>query len=280
MVRISFFSLSALLVIAGCSSDPATPAAPADGGTDTVPVDTGRPDTAKPDTGMPPLSCEEEVPSDFACTAPTKVAGQTVCTEAALQELAEKCLNADVTVPAACAEWKAAHAACATCVGAWSWSAISGKIYPDDYLCYWAVMDDTCGKSVNCWFECNDTVCAECDREPDSTGTSDSNRCYTAQESAGSKCWDVAGKAGTACFEKFDTSGCNVNEIYKSSPNLDEMKKQIVRLLRGACRDGGNWANAESPGDAGPADSGSDTGSDTESDAGADTTASDAADAD
>lgn len=283
MLRTSLFSVALVLAIAGCSSDPAT-STPTDAGTDTV-VDTGA-DTKTPpaDTGTV-ISCEEPVPSGFACVAPTKAAGKTVCTEAMLQELAEKCLAADISVPAACAEWKTAYADCATCVGAWSWDGIPGKIYPDDYLCYWAVMDDACGKSVNCMFACGDAVCGECDNMPGQDGESEMGKCYAAQEKEGSKCWDVAAKEGTACFEKFDTAGCNVNEIYKATANLTELKKQVVRFYRGACRDNGVWTNAESPGDAGvpDADSATDTATtDTATDdtATTDTATADAADAD
>jgi hypothetical protein len=289
MLRTSLFPFALVLVVAGCSSDP-TPAAATDAGTDT-PVDSGT-DTKPTDTGAPPITCEQAVPSDFACVAPTKATGKTVCTEAMLQELADKCLAADISVPSACAEWKTAYADCATCVGAWSWEGIPGKIYPDDYLCYWAIMDDACGKNVNCMFSCEESVCADCDRTPGSDGESEAYKCYTAQEKEGSKCWDVAAKEGTACFTTFDTKPCDVSEIYKETADLTNLKKQVVHFLRGACRDNGSWANADSAGDAGvpDADAASEASTDSATDSAvtdsavtdsaADDATSDAADAD
>jgi hypothetical protein len=260
MLRTSFLSLSALLVLAGCSSDPATPAAPADGGTDTATVDTGKPDTntAETETGPTPVACQEPV-DEVECTAPTKGVGQTVCNDAMLADLAEKCLAEDISVPAACAEWKAANAACASCVAAWSWSPSqggpSGAIYPDDYRCYWTVMDAPCAKAASCMFDCEFTACGNC------MDSADRAACYDGVASPGGACYDLASKEGKACFDKFDMQlkGCNVDEIYEGSPDLATLKQQVVRFLRGACRDNGVWTNAENPsgGDAGVTDSGS-----------------------
>jgi hypothetical protein len=269
MSRTSLLPFALVLTLIGCGSDD-EPAVATDTGVDAV-VDTAK----VPDT-TPPPSCESELSSNFECVAPIKVAGETTCSEEALQGLIESCLAADITVPSECAAWKAANAACATCVRRWHWTAIPGEIYPDDYKCYWAIMDDTCAKNVNCMFDCQDEVCAECDRARDSDGTSEIGRCYSANEQAGSKCWDVAAQAGMACFQSHDTAGCNVNEIYKDTADLTTLKSQVLRFLRGACRDNGDWTRSEEAGDAG-VDSG-ETGADTAMDDAADTTVDDAAD--
>lgn len=257
-------SLLALITLAvGCgSSDPeVTPVADSALETgDTGAIDTG----SKVDTGVPPVpGCEVDLPSDFACAAPTKTAGKTTCTEAALQEFVVKCLNEEITVPADCAGWKTANADCAACVADWSWDRIPGKVYPDDYKCYWSTFDATCGKTVNCLFSCQDEVCTDCVDEEAAT-------CYEDAEKSGGRCWDVAGKDAAGCFDKTDLSGCNVDEIYANVPKIANLREQLLKFYRGACRDNGDWKNAKSGGDAGTPDTGSD--------AAAETSVSDAAD--
>ncbi len=263
MLRQSLFALC--VVTLGCSSDPE--AAPATDAAVEVAADTG---TVKVDTGTmetaPLPGCETPLSSGFACAAPTKTAGKTTCTEAALQDFVVKCLKDDITVPASCADWKAANAACASCVADWSWDSIMGKVYPDDYKCYWSTFDATCAKSVNCLFSCQDEVCTECVDE-------ERSECFQASEKSGGKCWDVAGKDADACFKKFDAQlkGCDVNELYADAPDLTTLKEQILKFYRGACRDNADWTNATAAGDAG-----TDTGSDAPA---AETSVSDAADA-
>jgi hypothetical protein len=110
----------------------------------------------------------------------------------------------------------------------------------------------------------------------------DRTKCFNTVSAPGGACYDLAGKAGNECLDKTEMAreGCNVNEIYESSPNLDTLKQQVVRYLRGACRDNGNWTNSANPLDGGVSDTGSDVGSDTAvTDSGSDTaTATDAAD--
>jgi hypothetical protein len=269
MLRHSLLALA--LITLGCgSSDPE--AAPVDAAPevaeDTGKLDTGRLDTGTmTDTALP--GCESELPSSFMCTAPTKSVGKATCTDAALLDMLEKCIKADITVPTACADWKTANAACASCVGDWSWDAIAGKIYPDDYKCYWSTFDAPCAKTVNCLFTCQDDVCVECADE-------ERTDCYQNSEKSGGKCWDVAGKDAEGCFTKFDAplEGCNVNEIYKDAPNLTTLKEQILKFYRGACRDNADWSKATMP-------AGGDAGTDTGTDAATtETSVSDAADAD
>jgi len=286
MLRHSIFTLAILSTLVGCSSsDPPATGAPVDGGSDTATTDTKMPapDTKPQDTGSGTIACKEPV-DDVVCLAPLKAAGQTACNDAMLMDLAEKCLGADIKVPTACADWKAANAACASCVKAWSWSAEAGgpagDIYPDDWKCYWSVFDAPCAKSVNCMFDCQYTACGNCE-----SGSAERRNCFDSVSKAGGECYDLAAKDGNACFETFKTplEGCNVDEMYAAMPNVDTLKQQVVRFLRGACRDGGNWTNSANPLDGGVTDTGTDTATgDTSAadSATSDSATSDAADAD
>lgn len=250
MFRHSFFALALVTLNAGCGSSEPDVAATTDAAVD-APVDTGKVDTGKVDTGtaeVAPLpGCETELPSSFMCTAPTKTAGKTTCTDAALLDMVEKCLKADITVPSTCTEWKTANPACASCVADWSWDAKPGKIYPDDYKCYWSTFDAPCAKSVNCLYACQEEVCAEC-------GDEEVNDCYDDARKTGGRCYTIAGKEAATCFSTFDAklAGCDVSEIYADSPSLTTLKEEILRFYRGACRDNADWTNATmAAGDAG-----------------------------
>lgn len=267
----------ALFTLAGCgSSEEATPITDSGTGADAV-VDTGKPSTdSATDTGSAAVACEEPVPADFACAEPVKGTGATTCTEAMLQDFVANCLADDLSVPSTCAAWKTANAACASCVANWSWSEIPGSVYPDDYKCYWGIMDASCAKATNCSFDCQAATCGSCD-------DTEQGACLDSVTGEGGKCWDVASKTAEGCFEKYDLANCNVDEIYSAAPDLTKMRAEILRFYRGACRDNANWTNSNSAGDAGVSDSGAtETGG---SDGGTDattteTSVSDAADAD
>lgn len=252
MLRTSLLALALPLALSiGCSSTTEGPAT-ADAATDaadTAPVDTGKPDTGKAEVAPLP-GCETELSSDFACTAPVKIAGSTACSDTALLDFVQKCLAADVSVPPTCAAWKTANAECASCVAKWSWDTIPGAVYPDDWKCWWSNLDATCAKSVNCLHNCQDEVCVECEGD-------EGNACYAAAEKSGGRCWEVAGKASDTCLKAADLSGCNVDEIYASDPSLETLREEILKYYRGACRDNGNWKNATMPsGDGGVAETG------------------------
>ena len=247
MSRTSIFALALVSLSIGCGSTE-TPAATTDAAVE-VAIDTGKADTGKLETAPPDMGtlpgCETELPSSFACTAPKKIAGSTACSDDVLNDFVQKCLATDLTVPSACAAWKTANAACASCVGAWSWDAKPGAVYPDDWKCWWSNLDATCAKSVNCLHDCQDTVCAECADE-------EAIQCYGDSEKSGGRCWTVAGKASDACLKAANLEGCNVDEIYADAPSITTMREQILKYYRGACRDNGDWKNATMPsGDAG-----------------------------
>jgi len=266
------FAFALFTLSTACSSPSET--AVSDAATDTgVAADTAT-DTKTPvtDTGTPPITCEQALPSDFACAEPLKGTGATTCTETMLTEFVQKCLADDLSVPSTCAEWKTANAACATCVADWSWSEIPGKVYPDDYKCYWGIMDPACAKASNCSFDCEFATCGDCD-----TATSERDDCIASVTSAGGKCYAVASKTADECFKKYNLDNCNVDEIYAQAPDLTKMREEILRFYRGACRDNGKWENSTSAGDAGTSDTGSTDA--TTSDTGSSDSATDAADA-
>lgn len=254
-----------LMALVGCgSTEDSTPVA-TDSGSDTgTAVDTGRADTGTAtETGG--VSCESPLPSGFACAEPLKGTPGTACSEAALADFVNKCLNAEGTVPTECAAWKTANAACATCVASWSWADMPGQVYPDDYKCYWQVMDPTCAKASNCSYDCQAETCGDCD-------SSEAADCADSVTSAGGKCYDVAAKKAEECFTTYDTAlgKCNVDEIYAATPDMPTMRAQVLRYYRGACRDNGVWTNSESAGDGGVSETGSETGTDAATDAATD----------
>lgn len=282
-VLLAILALSSPLAsFTACSSteDPA-PATPGDdAGADVVvdaPATETTPDTATPETG--PLVCAQDLPSSFACAEPRKAVAKTTCTEALLQEFAAKCVVDASSVPAECTAWKSANAACAACVEDWSWD--EAKILTDDYQCY-EMLVPGCGKAMNCDLECPFEVCGECD---DTAGTgsgggSELDDCVREATAEGGRCYEVSSKKAKECFDDPKGAPCAITQYYTSSGDLAKLREEIVRVLRGACRDGGDWSKAGEAGDAGPADTGSDAAgdaSDAASDAAGD--ASDASDA-
>ena len=270
-------AISSSLLACSSSDTGGTPAVVTETGTggdstaDVVVVDTAK-DTATGDTkpiGDGSLLCDQTLAKDFACKAPTKAAGGTACTEAMLQDYVDKCVKADFTVPATCADWRTANAACNTCLGNWiiDPKVDPAKVYPDTYKCYWSVFDDKCGKSVNCSYDCQDAICNSCDTTAGSGAdgkVSEYDDCTTRAIAATPKgaCYDVAAKDATACFADttFDTKPCDDDEYYYPSgtggdANLEKLKDGVLIYFRGACRDNANWKNSSSTGgDAGPLD--------------------------
>ncbi len=243
-----------------------------DAGGDTkpvTPIDAG--DTS------PPL-CDLALSSDFSCApAVNRPAPKTTCTETQLQDLVKACVGDDISkTPTGCSAWKAANPECASCTTAFSLTGFSSRAIPDRNMCYWAVFDDACDTALNCSFQCQAEVCAECSSEsgssPDGKTTEYSDCTARARSNATSarpkgKCWDIASKDAAACLDKVDVDVCYVDEYWnptgaggKYDPVL--MRQQIVEFYRGACRDGGDWTYRFSPtkGDAGVGDAADDGG--------------------
>jgi hypothetical protein len=226
----------------GCSSDPETPVTQADTGL----PDTGLPDTKPaPDTAPPdtaPIRCDQPVGTDYECPEAPNKAGEKVCTDAMLNEVLDVCFGTgDATK---CSAWQKKYPACNTCaLSKWLFVAEDGRGFLDTGACMQKIDPmGTCGQASNCWFDCRETVCAECDDDQ-------RNACWTrarrATEPKGS-CYDKAYKAYNDCTKDA-----------KFAPCLD-----AVQFLRGACRDGGDWSKAgeELP----VADAGTDTGTSTD----------------
>ncbi|MBL8716269.1 MAG: hypothetical protein JNL79_09750 [Myxococcales bacterium] len=243
--------------LVGCGSDPA-PVDATDTGTTADASDTGKIDTGKVDTGtseVDPTSCAEPLPTGFTCPTPATGTSGTACTEAALQDFVTNCITAKLDVPSTCAAWKTANPTCLPCIESFSWDYIPGKLYPDDYKCYWRSMDAACAKSANCSYDCQDKVCGTCDDT-----TSERDDCVAAAIKSGGKCYDVAAKDAAVCFEKYSAQidTCTLDEIYKETPDVTLLRKEILEFYRGACRDNGVWTNK---GSATPLDGGTDGGS-------------------
>jgi len=208
----------------GCSDDPVQPTAPAaDTGVEAA-ADTGAlPDTRPlPDTA--PLRCDQPVGSDYTCPEAPNKAGETVCTDAMLNEVLDVCFGTgDATK---CSAWQKKYPACNTCaLSKWLFVTEDGRGYLDTGACMQKIDPaGTCGEAANCWFDCRETVCGECDDTERSTCWSRSRR---ATEPKGS-CYDKAYKPFSDC-----------SKDAKFAPCLD-----ALQFLRGACRDGGKWDKA------------------------------------
>jgi hypothetical protein len=265
---------SSALALACSSSSDTPPVTVTDTGTETTaettPTETGadtKDSTPATETDGGAL-CDLDLPTGFACKAPTKTAGATTCSEAVLQDFLDKCVTADFKVPAACADWRAANAACNTCILAWiiDPTVDDTKVYPDSYKCYWSLFDATCAKAVNCSYDCQTAVCDSCDGTAGSGAdgkASEYDDCVARAIAASpkGKCYDLAAKDADACFTKTDTSICDNNEYYYpsgtgGSADLAKLRQGTIEFYRGACRDGGDWKNATSAvsGDAGASD--------------------------
>lgn len=256
---ITFLSLALLLSgSVACSSSDDAPGAVADTGSTTTDgstsdsvVDTGKVvvDSGSGDETST-TSCAEDLATDYACPSFPKAAPSAACSEAVLQDFAAKCVVADFSVGTDCAAWKAANAACSTCVEAWSFD--TGKVYPDDWQCYEKISAG-CGGALSCENDCYDTVCSSCADE-------DYGACADDATKSGGRCYDLASKKADMCRGDMANAPCNATQYYTNTPDLAKLKTEVVRILRGACRDNGDFSKSDTTGtggDAGPTDGGS-----------------------
>jgi hypothetical protein len=299
-------TLGLVAVSGGCSSsdngggDDDTGVAVTDtGAADTAPVVDAKKDShdgGGTDTG--PYSCLAPLPADFACTAPkiTAVPG-TSCSEDDLQGFATACIDKNFSVGSGCAAWMSAHTACGACIKGFGFATSSGglPVYPDRDQCYYTKFSADCAKSWNCMFACDDAACNSTDTPCDKTagsgtkGGSDSEfqDCVTKERARGGtavpkgECYDVATKAALeTCLPTLPSSAlnfCVVNEEFSptgpgGAPDLPSMRFEVIEYYRGACRDNGDWTNADQPCSTPPCETGTDAGSETGSDATSDAT--------
>jgi len=242
----------------GCSSDSPADVPPAnDTGTDSVVVDTGtvkdtQPDT-KPGIDTAPGTCANDLPADFACADPKPVKGEKTCTEAAIQGLIANCFGTGGD----CKKWQTANPECNKCtLTNWMVPLNGSFITTNTPACIKIVAPTSpCAKTEQCWFDCRLDVCCggdaagcSCDATPGS-GTTEFDKCVAAARFAGS-----ASKPKGACYDKAykDAKVCEADATLANCFTLES-------FFRGACRDGGDWTNAASAGDAGVTDTGTDT---------------------
>lgn len=273
---VSFLALT-LSTSLGCgsSSDDQPANTTTDTGTPTTDSNVATDSGSGKDTGTPAdtgsmggdggLICVADLPASFTCDAWSAPAGSTSCSESDLEDYVATCIQADTTAApsSACTAWKAAHGACTTCLEAWSYDM--NKIYPDDWLCDEAIVPG-CGKARNCEYSCLQDVCGDCDPsspapgDAGASGLSELGYCNEMQSADGGKCWTVASKQAADCVMKPELAPCNITQYYSNTTDLTKLKSEVLRVLRGACRDNKDWTNSSSAGGDAGTDSGSDSG--------------------
>ncbi len=235
------------IAFAGCGSeDPPAAATPADTGT----ADTGTPDTKVPDTNPPdtaPIRCDQPVGADYMCPPAPNKAGATVCNDLALNTLLTACFGSTST-EAACTKWRKDYAECDKCaLGTWLYTTASGAGFLDYPACMQKIDPASgCGAAGECWNDCRETVCGECDdMEKTACETRARRSSATATIPKGS-CYENSYKKYNECTKDAKFENC-------ISP---------LEFLRGACRDNGNWTDAkiDKTPDTGVMDTGTDTG--------------------
>ncbi|MBK7397970.1 MAG: hypothetical protein IPJ34_17140 [Myxococcales bacterium] len=221
--------------------------ATADTGTrDSVVRDTGPWDTGWRDTGGELLgrTCERIV-TGFKCPTLEPKVGQSVCTDAMLEQFLS-CFSPDWS-SIKCSAAQKAFPECNKCVlGEWL-----AEDRFDVAACVVAVAPKSvCAVAVGCALACRDAACPPtvCDQTPGSgiRGGSEYEDCLLTVESAGSStkpkgaCYEVAAKDYAICAASPDLAVC-----------FPKVKRDLLPFYRGACRDGGDWSHAIEATDAG-----------------------------
>jgi len=235
---------------------------------DSVARDTGVWDTGWRDTGGEWFgrTCEQIV-TGFKCPTLEPKVGQSVCTDAMLEQFSS-CFGADAS-STKCSAAQKNFPECSKCVlGEW---LAEDRI--DVAACVVAVAPkDVCAVAVGCALACRDAACprAICDETPGSgmRGDSEYEDCLLTVESAGSStkpkgaCYEVAAKDYAICAVRPDLAVC-----------FPKAKSDLLPFYRGACRDGGDWSHATEATDAGSdaSEGGTDAATDSTTDAPTDT---------
>ncbi len=191
------------------------------------------------DTGTtPPIDCTAPLPADFACGSIKAKAGQKVCAEASLTELMT-CFVAGGEK--ACEAARAKHPDCDKCLTEWKY----GERFFDVGACMHLVDPASgCGEAWRCERDCVAAACAECDDSPGSgktPGGSALSECDARMRNAAD--------AGTGtCYERAtrDLDLCRLHPTVAVC--FVDKAEDVLRFYRGACRDGGDWSKALSPG--------------------------------
>lgn len=234
MSRRLAFPFACVLVV-GCGSTESPAGAP-DAATDAVTKDTGVETSL--DARLPPVSCNNPLPSDFSCEPVRDAPGSGACTDAAIDGMLS-CFRADGS-ETACAKAQADFPSCAQCVMK-DWLLNS---QPSSAACVSKVdPGGPCARIVQCNADCLAFVCSgkNCDATPGSgtVGTrSELQDCYVSAQFAGSSakakgaCYDLASKDYGPCATDAKYTVCFPRTV-------DDLRL----FFRGACRDGGNFGD-------------------------------------
>jgi hypothetical protein len=150
------------------------------------------------------------------------------------------------TSPMSCGKWMADNAACAACVTDFANPTYPSHAVPQPEQCYWALFDDVCDTTVQCYFDCVTEACAACAITAGSGATATSTAwsdCADRARSSKGTCWTVAARDASDCFSTGDTTVCQVDELAHAKPDFGKLGSQILQFYRGACRDGGDWTD-------------------------------------
>jgi hypothetical protein len=289
--------LAGVVAFAGCSSSSTPAEGPVvDSGVDTAVKDTAVKDTAVADTGPQTCALSLEAGSFAGCVDPPTVAGSSDCTSQAIEEYPVACIDSGwpTKLAAGCAAWQAKYASCFTCIKNWSPAQTNVAVgaLPDRDACFFAIFRSTafktanptltdCAKNVKCNWDCQEAVCGGCDQTTalDDAGTTEFSNCATSASAKGGTavprgaCYDVAGATANKCFNApSDLTNCIVSEAFTPTGtggkfDVAKVQQQMKVVLRGACRDNGDWSNATDAGYTIP-ETGPDAGAETSTDTG------------
>lgn len=246
-------------------------------GTDAT-ADTGTRDSGVRDTGSPSdtgwrdtgellgRTCEQPLPAKFACPTAKPKVGQTVCTDAMLEQFSS-CFGPDAS-STKCSAAQKNFPECSKCVlGEW---IAESRI--DTAACVLALAPkDPCATAVTCNVACFVTACSLCDMVAGSgrkAPASEYDDCLENVQLAGSStkpkgaCYDLASKDAAICGARPELAVCFI-----------KTKSDLLPFYRGACRDGGDWSRATAATDAGSdaLEDGTDAATDSTTDAPTDT---------
>ncbi len=187
------------------------------------------------DTGTPASSsCVKALPSSFECEAPDARKGKRTCSEAMIQAFVPACFGSAAT-SAKCTAVQKKYPGCESCI----LSDWLDEMRIDIAGCILAISPtSTCARSMNCGYDCLDSICATCSTTAGSgrSGVSERYDCLNDASRSTGACWGKGMKDYAACAGTAKFALC-----------FPATTAELVPFFRGACRDGGSWSNALSP---------------------------------
>lgn len=204
-------------------------------------TDSGLADTRVDVIDSAPASCVAPLPDSFACEPVVSKVGETICTDAMLDDLISACFGSS-GASTKCGDAKKKYPECAACaLDRW---IHNGAL--DVAACVRAIdATSSCAETVRCTRDCLGEVCGDCNAAPGSGGPdggSEWSDCEaTVLGTDGGTCTKVTVGNYGACASTPRFAPCFVRTV-----------ADVVVFLRGACRDGGSWTSATGVADAGP----------------------------